>query len=225
MRPADNIAKLVKQLCYKAGAGAHDRILGNVLQALEESKEQQSAEVQLNLRRIIMKSPITKFAAAAIIGIVVLLPLAYGGTKIIKHFLIDNIVIVVKDSDKIDTEQDARNAVREFGKLYREGKAKEVKSGVWVVTLSNGEEFAYGGDNPEWAGLSLEEKNRLLKAQNEEIQKLREAGDFERTFMKEVEENGAKIRLYEDQFTLSSGKVVTMTFGEEQPPKEDAKKR
>ena len=103
--------------------------------------------------------------------------------------------------------------------------AKEVKPGVWVVTLSNGEEFAYSGNNPEWAGLSLDEKNKLLKAQNDEIQKLREAGDFERTFIKEVEKNGVKIRLYEDQFTLSSGKVVMRTFGEGQPPKKDAKKQ
>ncbi len=155
-----------------------------------------------------------RVAAAAIIGIVVLLPLAYGATKIIKHFIIDDMYITVKNSDKINTEEDTRNAVREFGKLYREGKAKKLETGGWVVTLSNGEEFAYGGSNPEWQGLSLEEKNKLLKAQNEEIKKLREAGNFERTFIKEIEENGVKIRLYEDRFTLSSGKVVTMTFGE-----------
>ena len=157
-----------------------------------------------------------RVAAAAIIGIAVLLPLAYGSTKIIKHFIIDDMRIVVKNSDKINTEEDARNAIQEFGKLYREGKAKEVKSGVWVVTLSNGEEFAYSGDNPEWAGLSPGEKSKLLKTQSDEIQQLREAGEYERTFIKETEENGVKIRLYEDRFTLSSGKVVTMTFGEEQ---------
>ena len=180
---------------------------------------------QPNIWRIIMKTKITKLAAAVIIGIVVLLPLAYGAAKIVKHFLIDDIRIVVKDSNKISTEQDAKNAIQEFGKLYREGKAKEVKPGVWVVTLSNGEEFACSSHNPEWVGLSPEEKNKLLKAQNEEIQKLRETGNFERTFIKEVEENGVKIRLYEDRFTLSNSKVITVTFSEGQPPKKDAKKQ
>ena len=139
--------------------------------------------------------------------------------------MIDGIGITVKNSGKISTEQDVRNDIQEFSKLYREGKAKEVKPGVWVVTLSNGEEFAYGGNNPESAGLSLDEKNKLLNAKNNEIQKLRETGDFERTFIKEVEENGVKIRLYEDKFTLHSGKVVTMTFGEEQPTEKDARKQ
>jgi hypothetical protein len=157
----------------------------------------------------------TRVAAAAIISIAVLLPLAYGATRLIKHFIIDGVRITVKeDSGKAITEEDARNSLREFGELYREGKAKMTKPGVWVVTLSNGEEFAYSGSNPEWAGLSPEEKNKLLKAQNEEIQKLRKSGNFERTFIKEVEENGVKIHLYEDRFTLSSGKVVTMTYGE-----------
>lgn len=225
MRPADNIEKLVKHLRYKAGGETRDRILGNVLQAMQESKQQKSTKTQPDLWRMIMKSRITKLAAAAIVGIAAMLPLAYGAAKIIKYFKVDGVNITVKNSEKINTQHDARNALEEFGMLYREGKARQVKPGVWVVTLSNGEEFAYAGDNPEWVGLSLEQKNSLLKAQNEELQKLREAGDFERTFIKEAEENGVKIRLYEDQFTLSSGKVVTMTFGEEQSPKEDAKNR
>ncbi|MHC4756206.1 MAG: hypothetical protein ACYTBP_13810 [Planctomycetota bacterium] len=156
-----------------------------------------------------------RVAATAIIGIVFLLPMAYGATKVIQYFTISGVSITSK-SDKIITEEDVRNSLEEFGKLYREGKAKEVKPGVWVVTLSNGEEFAYGGNNPELVGLPSDEKNKLLESQSNEIQKLRKSGNFERTFIKEIEENGVKIRLYEDRFTLSSGKVVTMTYGEEQ---------
>jgi hypothetical protein len=71
MKPADNIAESVKQLRYKAGAETRDRILGNLLQALQESQEQKSAEMQPNLWRIIMKSRITKFAATALIVVAV----------------------------------------------------------------------------------------------------------------------------------------------------------
>ncbi|MHC4155228.1 MAG: hypothetical protein ACYST6_09955 [Planctomycetota bacterium] len=76
MRPADNIAKLVKQLRYKAGAEARDRMFGNVLRALEKSKEQKSAEIQPDVWRIIMKSRMTKLAAAAVL-IVIIGVLAY----------------------------------------------------------------------------------------------------------------------------------------------------
>jgi len=66
MRPTENIEKLVRKLRYKAGDQMRRRILGNVLGALE-NKKQNSAAVAPNIWRIIMKSPITKLAAAAVI--------------------------------------------------------------------------------------------------------------------------------------------------------------
>ncbi|MHC4060235.1 MAG: hypothetical protein ACYSUC_07200, partial [Planctomycetota bacterium] len=80
MRPADNLPKLVKQLRYEADAGARNRILGNVLQALEESKDKEPAETRPDVWRIIMKSQITKFAAAAAIIIVGGLLITFLGT-------------------------------------------------------------------------------------------------------------------------------------------------
>jgi len=160
MKSAEKIERLVKKIRFSPDASANKRILEYAETVLEQRIDKaKSNRFELNTWRIIMKSKMTKFAAAAVISMVVLLPLAYGATKIIKHFLIDGVNIVVKDSDKINTEQDARNALLEFGELYREGKAKEVKPGVWVVTLSNGEEFAYSGDNPGLVGLSSGEKN------------------------------------------------------------------
>ena len=67
MRPAEDIDKLIKKLRYKAGAETHDRVLGNVLQALDESEKQKSGVIAPNIWRTIMKSPITKLAAAAVI--------------------------------------------------------------------------------------------------------------------------------------------------------------
>ncbi len=65
MRPTENIERLIRQLRYRARPEVHDRILGNVLQALNKSKEKRMAATQPNIWRTIMKSKITKLAAAA----------------------------------------------------------------------------------------------------------------------------------------------------------------
>ncbi|UCC21942.1 MAG: hypothetical protein JSW23_09040 [Planctomycetota bacterium] len=65
MRPIDNVEKSIKKLRYKASAGAHSRVLDNILLALEN--RQQPAVTQPNIWRIIMKSPITKVAAVTVV--------------------------------------------------------------------------------------------------------------------------------------------------------------
>jgi len=180
-----------------------------------------------------------RVAAAAVIAIAVLLPLSYGATKTIKRIIKTfeakfeypgdggvygyGVGSGIGSSDPNFTEEDARKAKREFYELYKQRKAKEVEPGVWVATLSNGKGFGYGGD-PELLGLSEAERNEFLKKQFDEIEELRKTGKYERTFIKEVEKNGVKIRLYEDRFTLSNGKVITMGAGEgEQVKGEDDK--
>ena len=81
MRPAEDIDKLIKKLRYKAGAETHDRVLGNVLQALDKSEKEKSGVTTPNIWRTIMKNPITKLAAAAVIIIAVLFVLyQFGGS-------------------------------------------------------------------------------------------------------------------------------------------------
>ncbi len=72
MRPAENIEILIKNLTDRTSAQMDERVLGDVLRALEESK-QPSALTWPNIRRTIMKSRITKLAAAAVIITVVAL--------------------------------------------------------------------------------------------------------------------------------------------------------
>jgi hypothetical protein len=176
-----------------------------------------------------------RVAVAATIAIVVTLPLTYGATKIIKKYFItfeatfeypeDDIVYKTTTSsvisgDNISSEEDARKVLEEFGKLYKEGKAKEVKPGVWVATLSNGDKFAYGGD-PEWAGLPETEKKELLRKQFDEINKLRKADKYEKTYKPEHDYviDGTKYRYFEACYTLSNGNVVTL--GDSEPVKEE----
>jgi len=80
MRPAEDIDKLIKKLRYKAGAETHDRVLGNVLQALDESEKQKAGATAPNIWRTIMKSPVTKIAAAAVIIIGVLTVMHFVGS-------------------------------------------------------------------------------------------------------------------------------------------------
>lgn len=71
MKPIENMENLIRKLRYQVGARAHDRLLGNVLGALEKQEKQKPAAKQTNIWRIIMKNKITKFtvAAAIIIGV------------------------------------------------------------------------------------------------------------------------------------------------------------
>ncbi len=77
MKPADNLEKAIKKdLNFSAGAELHDRMLNDVLNAQEKSIKAPSALTRPNLRRIIMKSPITKLAVAAVIMAAVVLSIS-----------------------------------------------------------------------------------------------------------------------------------------------------
>lgn len=77
MKNADNIEETIKrQLNFTASAGLHDRMLDDVLNAQEKSRKTIPAATAPNLRRQIMKSPITKLAAAAIIIVAVALSIS-----------------------------------------------------------------------------------------------------------------------------------------------------
>jgi outer membrane lipoprotein-sorting protein len=70
MRPAENIEKLIRKLRYKTSAEAHEKVLGNVMRALD--KKQKAGATTPDIRRTIMNNKTIKFAAAAAIIIAVL---------------------------------------------------------------------------------------------------------------------------------------------------------
>jgi hypothetical protein len=67
MRPADNINELIKKLKLKASTDLDRRVHDDISMALAESDKIKSAITQPYIGRTIMKSPITKLAAAAVI--------------------------------------------------------------------------------------------------------------------------------------------------------------
>lgn len=66
MRPAEEIKRLIENLSDKTSAQMDQQVRGDMMRALEESN-QKSAPLELYIRKKIMKSSITKLAAAAVI--------------------------------------------------------------------------------------------------------------------------------------------------------------
>jgi len=79
MRPTENIEKLIEKLRYKTSTETHDRVLGNVLQALDEKEKQKPGVIKPDIWRTIMNSKITKLATAAAIIVAVLVSFHYLG--------------------------------------------------------------------------------------------------------------------------------------------------
>ena len=79
MRPADNINELIKKLKLKASADLDKRVHDDIYAALAKSQKTESARTELNIWRTIMKSRITKLAAAAVIIITVFFGINYFG--------------------------------------------------------------------------------------------------------------------------------------------------
>lgn len=78
MKPTDNLENAIRnELNFVAGADLHDRMFEDILNAQEKSKTTNPAATKPNIRRIILTSTITKCAAAAVIGIAVLVSLPF----------------------------------------------------------------------------------------------------------------------------------------------------
>ncbi len=72
MKPADKIKELINKSDVTTDSEADKRILGDALEHLEKLKQKKLAPIQPNIWRTIMKTGITKLAAAAAIAIIVL---------------------------------------------------------------------------------------------------------------------------------------------------------
>lgn len=79
MRPAENINESIKKLHVKASADLDERVHDEISRALAESRKAQSALIEPNEWRTIMKSKTMRFAAAAMIIVVALTAVHYLG--------------------------------------------------------------------------------------------------------------------------------------------------
>lgn len=95
MRPMEDIENQIKKLRYKAGAGAHSRILDNILLAVDS--RQKLAGPHLNIWRVIMKSRVTKLGAAAVIIIAVVFSITFLNKLVTPAYAIEQTIEAGQD--------------------------------------------------------------------------------------------------------------------------------
>jgi hypothetical protein len=71
VRSTEDIEKRIKNVNIVIDSERNKKVFGNILQAFEKSKAKKSAQDRPNTSRMILRSPITKLAAAAVIVVAV----------------------------------------------------------------------------------------------------------------------------------------------------------
>jgi hypothetical protein len=79
MKPADYISRLTQESDVSVNSEADKRILGDALEHLERVRQTKPTETRLDIWRIVMKSKITTFSAAAAAMVVVGILFLFGG--------------------------------------------------------------------------------------------------------------------------------------------------
>ncbi len=200
MRQAEDIKRLIKKLNDKTSAQMDKRVLGDVLRALEES-EQPSALTWPNIRRTIMKSPITKLAAAAVIITAVVLsitlwdrstPLAYGIEQTIEA---NNSVRYLHIKNFTAGEDEPREGWLEFD---QDGQVTKVRAHMpeWLSPMDESMVIVWKGD-VEQVWNKRKKVLATMKAKDNTKEQLT-------AFLKKVDPKTAVKHIYELQ---SQGKV------------------
>jgi hypothetical protein len=82
VKPTEDIERCIKNVNIVIDAESNNRVFGNILLAFKKSKAKLSAPTEPNAWRIIMKSRISKLAAAAVIIIAVLVVVHFVGSPV-----------------------------------------------------------------------------------------------------------------------------------------------
>jgi len=204
MRPPEDVQKLIRNAGLHSDPERNEAVLRDLLHQFDKTQEQDSAAVHPTIRRIIMNSHFRRIAIAASLALLVILPLGYGAAKIIQDFLVEREGEVRVYAAEDFSKEDAESAVEAARALVEKGEAEEVRDGFYRVTLPDGKTVEMGGkDAGTLAGFPPE-----LRAVLEEIEQLRQTGDFEEKLIREwTEDDGTKISVYVETFTLSDGSI------------------
>ena len=96
MRPTDETKRLVRNVPVNTSTERDREVLNDVLSAMEQSKELQSAGPQSNIWRIIMKQRITRYATAAALFLVIIIGIIElgkpaGGASVVFAAAVDSV--------------------------------------------------------------------------------------------------------------------------------------
>jgi outer membrane lipoprotein-sorting protein len=104
MRPAENIEKLVKNINIGTNAKIDEEVLGEVVKAFEKSKSKKTSATEQNIWRIIMKSKITKIAAAAVIIVAVILSIIFLDKSVTPAYGIEQTIEAFRNVNSVYLE-------------------------------------------------------------------------------------------------------------------------
>jgi len=237
MRQAEDIKRLIKKLNDKTSAQMDKRVLKDVLCAMEDSRKNKSALFRPNIRRTIMKNPITKLAAvlAVVIG---LGAISVVGVNIGRYYYYmgrdddgapifrseDFNVTATLDDDEVTDVEQARRYLEEMKILSDQGKkellkvkilmadgALEMRGHVYRYELSDGRTIDQkeGGSEGAYA---------LSEALWEEWLQLRKAGPGEDLGTYDETVEGRVFSFKREKYLLSDGTEFIWSVGR---PKQD----
>jgi len=92
MNTPDNIEKLIKNAVIHSNPDANQAVLKEFLQQFDNTRERNPAVMQPNIRRTIMKSPITKIATAAVVIIAAALSFTLLDKTVTKAWAIEQSI-------------------------------------------------------------------------------------------------------------------------------------
>jgi hypothetical protein len=172
-----------------------------------------------------------RVAAAAAIAIACLVPLSYGAAKIIK-FVVEEFTVMYGVDDEnakyitayafnptvkgdcINNKEEAKQAEKEILQLIKEGKAEQINPSEYKAILSNGGEVIYDTLGIPIEILGSENRKEKIQELTDEIEDLKKAGEFERTFLDVVKSpKGRDVYIYKTRYTLSNGVTITLNSG------------
>ena len=190
MRPTEDIEQMVKKLNDSTSAEMDRRVLGDVLQALEQSQK-----TTIPIGRTIMKNPITKLAAAAVIIVAVLLSVGVWNKLTPSAYALDQTITAGHSVRYIH--------IKDFDSNNQEAKE------CWIEFSDNGQIMNARIDSPEWsqpedgakvvfwkegkATVWFKNKNSLLTVREEHL-----ANELSRV-IEQLDPKSAVERLYEIQ--------------------------
>ena len=201
MRPAENIEKLLKNINIDTNAKTDNSVLGDVIEAFEKSKGKKTSATGQNIWRIIMKSPITKLAAAAVIVLAVVFSMTIFDKSVPTAYAFEQTIQASHSVQYLHiraiTPSHEDQPVEFWVEFAQDGQPKNMRLNLpdWMAPGDGPREVIWkDGKKQEW----LREKNILTTAEDEA------SADQVRKMIENLDPKLAVTRLQEKQ---EQGKV------------------
>jgi hypothetical protein len=209
MKPAENIKKLIQNVSIKTNPKVNKAVLNSLFDELDKSKKADSAALQPNIWRIIMKSSITKLAVAAVLVIAAVISVTLLNKSVTPAYAFEQTIEVLKNT-------------RTVHMFCRDWDGKKFE--MWMTLDSQGyPEYCYSyWPDYEVTNISTPtvsyQYNKKMNQVSVNKGKLYHFGDvqFDRMFedlQKEVQKSESNVKVYREAAS-SGGKNLIVAISE-----------